>query len=341
MLFSSIRTAEHCVAGVPAAARMARAVAEAGAARCTIAVPGGWAPSPDLRAEVARLAPGLAVAYAAEADALRGGEGLALSGERLPDAAALAAAAVPLAAADPAQLRDGGGIAALDAAARRIVAATGKPGDGLVSRHFNRPISQAFSRILLRWPAIRPAHATWGTALLAAAMMLFLLRGDNTGLVVGALLFQAASIFDGVDGEIARATFRASPQGARLDSLIDAATNIACIGGVAANLAMQGRHASAAAGLAGMVMVAFGMAVIGWRGNSGPGLTFNAVKDHFAARRSRVMTWLTWLTMRDFYAAAGAVLIAAGLAGVAMVALAVVAAGWLVVVLAVMLRKSA
>jgi len=50
--------------------------------------------------------------------------------------------------------------------------------------------------------------------------------------LIGALLFQAASMFDGVDGEIARATYRTSRSGAALDSAIDAATNFAAMLGI-------------------------------------------------------------------------------------------------------------
>ena len=70
-------------------------------------------------------------------------------------------------------------------------------------------------------------------------------------------------------------------------------------------------------------------------------MTFNALKDRFSQRPSRLKQWLTWLTMRDFYALAGAVLIASGFAAFALYAFAVVAAGWLVVVLTVMTREPA
>jgi CDP-L-myo-inositol myo-inositolphosphotransferase len=173
-------------------------------------------------------------------------------------------------------------------------------------------------------------------------MTLCLLGGTQRGLIVGALLFQAASIFDGVDGEIARATFRTSARGAMLDSLVDAATNIACIGGVTFNLYLQGEFQAALAGATGLALFATGLAVIGRYGRSNQdGLTFNAVKDHFSARGSRLMTWLTWLTMRDFFALAGAVLIILGFAPHALFVFAVVAAGWLAVVLAVMVRQPA
>lgn len=353
ILFSSARTAHHLVAGVPAAARAVHAAARAGCLRCVVAVPQPWAASDLLREETERLAPGVAVEFLAEAAALQplDDRTLAICGERLPEPQDLDRAAagevlpgkaqlVCAVGGIPASLRCGGGIASLAEAGRRIVAATAKPSDGLVSRHLNRRISQPISRWLLRYPGIRPIHATYGTALLAVAMLIALLQGTDAGLVIGALLFQAASIFDGVDGEIARATLRTSPQGARLDSLVDAFTNIGCIGGVALNLAMQGETPAALAGGAGVAMVAGGMFLIARHSDARTGLTFNAVKDRFARRRSRLTQWLTWLTMRDFYALAGAVLIASDLAGAAMYALAAVAAGWLVVVTTVLSRQS-
>ena len=58
-------------------------------------------------------------------------------------------------------------------------------------------------------------------------MVLFwgVLEGGKTGLILGGILFQAASVIDGVDGEMARATFRATDFGKTLDSAVDMATN--------------------------------------------------------------------------------------------------------------------
>lgn len=267
--------------------------------------------------------------------------GLIISGEQALEAATIAAALDGDAEA-AARLREGGGSAALVQAGRQIIAATAKPEDGIVSRHINRPISQAVTRWLLRLDGVRPIHATIAAALLAIVMVACLFGGTQSGLIAGALLFQAASMLDGVDGEIARATFRASPEGARLDSMIDAASNLGFIGGVTFNLYLQGNPRAAVAGMLGLACLATGLLVIGRRARANvDGLTFNAVKDHFRARRSRLMDWLTWLTMRDFFALAGALLIIAGLAVPALVAFAVVAAGWLVVVLTVLTRQEA
>ncbi len=340
LVFADPAWARQLVAGLPAAARAVRTAVGGGYSHIVITAPGPWQPDPLLRAEAERLAEGAAVEFMAEAQAIaaypdaQALSGVALVGGTMPAEGAAASLT------DIASLRGAG--ESLSVVERRIVRETAKAGDGIVSRHINRPISQAISRRLLRLAWIRPVHATWGTALLAVAMVAALLLGTRGGLIAGALLFQAASIFDGVDGEIARATFRSTPQGARLDSLIDAATNFACIGGVAWNLQLQGITDAALAGAAGLAMLVTGLTVIGLRSRHGKeGLTFNAVKVHFSQRRSRVMEWLTWLTMRDFFAFAGAVLILAGLASFALYAFAIVAAGWLVVVIAVMARHSA
>lgn len=356
ILFSDAATAQQQVAGLPAAARALREAALAGITDCAVAVPGGWSPGAVCRAEIARLAPAMQVEFGAEEQLLPGADPatLLISGERLVLAETLRAGlagsfaengllrAGSADSAAIAQLRNGGGANALAAASRRIIAATSKPSDGIVSRHLNRPISQTITRFLLRFPAIRPLHGSFAAAVIAVVMVFWLVQGTEHGLVIGAILFQLASIIDGVDGEIARATFRSSPQGAMIDSLSDALTNLGFIGGVSLNLYMQTQNLAAAAGAGGLVMLATGLAVIGIGGpKDEAGLTFNAVKEHFSAERSRVMTWLTWLTMRDFFALVGALLIIAGFAPHALIVFAVVTAGWLAVVVAVLIRQAA
>lgn len=311
--FASAVQAQRPVAGLPAAARALCSLvgdsAKGKLDQAWVTAPEPWQAGAWLTEEVARLAPGTAVRFATPAD--------------VPAGLAMVEGAT------------------LVPPARQIIRATAKPGDGIVSRHLNRPISQACTAILLwLFPRLRPIHATWGTALLALAMIAALLTGTEAGLVAGALLFQAASIFDGVDGEIARATFRTSPQGAALDSLVDALTNLACVAGVAWNLHCQGQSQAALAGAVGLVAMGLGLYLIGQRSRkSADGMTFNAVKERVNRNPSRIRQWLTWLTMRDFYALAGAVLIASGFAHFALFAFAVVAMGWLIVVVAVLGRE--
>lgn len=355
LAFSSSSTANHLVAGIPAAARAAREVALAISdrqigERCSIAVPGGWTPTAWCHSELARLAPDLQLSLIDTA-AIAGDEDtvLYIRGEALLPAKDVAAVLTKQAISahgtgQPAFERESNAseqryFSDLDKAGDAIIASTRKASDGIVSRHVNRHLSQTISRFLLRFPGIAPLHATVAAAVVGVVMGGSLFFGGNTGLIVGALLFQAASILDGVDGEIARATFRASASGAMFDSLTDAATNLAFIGGLTVNLWLQGNEGAASMGAAGLAMLALGLFLIGRRARASDGpFTFDAIKNHVRAGNSRAWRWLTWLAMRDFIAAAGAVLVVIGLAPQALITFAIATAGWLIVTLIVLFR---
>lgn len=224
---------------------------------------------------------------------------------------------------------------------RSLLKATAKSEDGLVSRHLNRPMSRSISSILLRLPAVRPMHATAGTAFLAVLMFAALVLGGEAGAIAGALLFHAASVFDGVDGEIARATHRTSAAGARLDSLIDAATNLAFLGGLSFNLYARGQAIAALAGLFGILALALGLWQLGSRSQSlGQPINFEAIKVQL--RRSRPNSLLTnlliWLTMRDFIAAACALAVLLGYAAETLCIFMFCASAWLVSVSLILMR---
>ncbi len=330
--FASAEMAAHNVAGLPAAARAVREVALSGAQECWLVLGDDQVPGPLVDAEIRRLSGPMRVVYLVTGQWLTELEltdNQWISGEAL-------VASLPSCALDCLNPASDDGLQ-FDHAARRIVTATSKPGDGIVSRHLNRPISQAISRVLLRWPAVRPVHATLLNAALAVAMLACLLAGGATGLIAGALLFQAASIADGIDGEIARATYRTSASGARLDSLIDAATNLGFVGGVIVNLWLDGKETPALAGAAGLAAMLAGLSLIGIQSSrSGGPFTFNAVKEHFSSGGSAVMQWLTWLTMRDFIAFAAVLFVVTGFAATGLVILTVVALVWLAVVVTVL-----
>ena len=344
--FAEPWAAEVLVAGLPAAARVVREAAQAGLRECWIEAGEGWVPSARLRAEVERLRGAMVVRFP---DALSGPPGagmlLWITGESLPTARQLAAAQAtegPVFVADaaagesrlclPGKLETRRRYAR---AGRAIVAATTKPTDGLVSRHVNRPLSQAISGLLLRLPGFRPTHATFGTAALAALMFAALTGWGGRGLLIGALLFQTASMFDGVDGEAARATFRSSHRGAMFDSLVDAMTNLLFVLGLVINMILRGHAQAAAFGACGLLMLALGLTIIGRRARASTALfSFDGVKDRMRARGTRLGQWLVWLTMRDFLALASVVLVLLGWAEPALVAFAAIMAGWLVVVIA-------
>src|SRR5437667_4217082 len=100
-----------------------------------------------------------------------------------------------------------------------------KPQDGFVSRFFNRPISRRITRFVLQFP-IHPNAWTISIFFLPLIACLFLVRGDYVSLVIGAAIFQAFSILDGCDGEIARAKNLESKFGERLDYFCDFAASL-------------------------------------------------------------------------------------------------------------------
>lgn len=351
VVFSDGWAAARLVAGLPAAARAVREAALAGADCCTIAVPGGWTPGRRVLAELDRLGGGMALAFVDTATLTdRDDTVVLLQGEHPVSAERLRAALGGEAENGGALLRASArdwtrlprltraqAATRLDRAGRAIVAATSKPGDGIVSQLVNRPVSQAISRVLLRVPGVTPFHATAVSALLAVAMLVALVFGGAAGLVAGAVLYQLASIVDGVDGEIARATFRSSRAGAMADSLVDAVTNIGFLAGLAINLWIQGNGRAAIAGLAGLATLSLGLFLIGRRARrSENAFTFDGVKSHFQTRRSWLFQILIWLTMRDFFAFGWLVGVIAGVAAPGLVLFAAGAAVWLAVVLFVM-----
>jgi len=101
-------------------------------------------------------------------------------------------------------------------ARRHLVALAVKgTGDGLVSRLINRRISTWISEFLVE--RLTPWQATWftfGVGLLGGVLNL-------VSPVAAAAVYQLSSVLDGVDGEIARASLRASPLGGWTDSVLD------------------------------------------------------------------------------------------------------------------------
>jgi len=95
-----------------------------------------------------------------------------------------------------------------------------KPQDGFVSRFLNRPISRRITSFLLKFP-IHPSAWTISIFVLPLIACVFLVRGDYVSVVIGAAIFQAFSILDGCDGEIARAKKLESKFGERLDYFCD------------------------------------------------------------------------------------------------------------------------
>lgn len=342
ILFQSEASARALVAGLPCAARVVLAAGASGAvsagAPLQLATTQGWGNTQELEREIVRVSPTVRVEFCTldQLEAVEAIDALDCLEEGARIALPPAKAVEQTLGRDPkaAQITR-------KEAARRIIAGTSKPTDGLVSRHINRPISQFLSRHLLGLRSIRPIHGTIAAGLIGIAMALCLFLGGGTGLLAGAVLFQLASIIDGVDGEIARATFRSSQRGATLDTATDAATNFAFIAGVSANLLISGEEAGWA-GLAGLGFLATGLGVIGALSlRSGGPLSFDALKHDAQGSGSQVMVLLARVTSRDVYALVLALLILAGLAAPAMLFFAAAAAIWFVVAIVMLWRRSA
>jgi phosphatidylglycerophosphate synthase len=148
--------------------------------------------------------------------------------------------------------------AAIGEVERRFLRGSGKSQDGLVSRHLNRPLSRAITRLLLPFP-VTPNAWTWLIFPIPIVAALLLWRGTYWSFVCGLLLFQVFSVLDGCDGEIARAKFMESESGRRLDDFFDVVSNILLVLGLGFGLARTHQQYSSiffAEGIAAAVLIA-------------------------------------------------------------------------------------
>jgi 1L-myo-inositol 1-phosphate cytidylyltransferase / CDP-L-myo-inositol myo-inositolphosphotransferase len=114
---------------------------------------------------------------------------------------------------------------AATAALRRSL---GKDTDGPVSRFVNRPLS---TRISMTLAPLRPAPDLVSLVAFALGLAGAALLAAGRG-VAGALLVHAASVADGVDGEVARLQLRGGPRGALLDGVLDRVADAAVLAGL-------------------------------------------------------------------------------------------------------------
>jgi phosphatidylglycerophosphate synthase len=138
-------------------------------------------------------------------------------------------------------------------ARREVLAGAVRVTDGVIARHLNRPISLRITERLLSRP-VKPwqvSVASFATTL--AAGLSFAIGHATTG----GLLAQAASVLDGVDGELARVRYQDSAFGGLYDALLDRVGEAAVIGGMTAYAWAMG---------AGALAVALGFAALA--GNS-------------------------------------------------------------------------
>jgi CDP-L-myo-inositol myo-inositolphosphotransferase len=131
-------------------------------------------------------------------------------------------------------------------ATRLALRATQKATDGWVSRTFNRPVSRACSRVALA-VGMSASTASFITLLIGLLCAWIAAQPGYLPLVLTGVLFQLASILDGVDGEIARATLTESEAGARVDTIVDQVTYVACFAGATVGWIREGSGTMAVA----------------------------------------------------------------------------------------------
>ena len=89
--------------------------------------------------------------------------------------------------------------------------------DGFISRHLNRRVSRPLARVLSLTPATPNQVSIAGLGVVLAAFFMFVYDYP----IIAAILTQASSIVDGVDGDLARIKKMTSLFGGFLDSILD------------------------------------------------------------------------------------------------------------------------
>jgi len=107
-----------------------------------------------------------------------------------------------------------------DEAERRLWLDCRKPLDGIISRHLNRYISLWISARIARWP-IHPNHISVVTFSLGILAGVLAGLGGYWNFLLAGLVFQANSVIDGCDGELARVKYEFSVKGEWLDTISD------------------------------------------------------------------------------------------------------------------------
>lgn len=140
----------------------------------------------------------------------------------------------------------------------RLLRASGKPGDGWLSRHIHRKVSRIFSYLFLQL-GLTANIATFLTFCVGAAGAWLMAQTTHETMIAGALLYWGSSIADGIDGEMARLTLSESAFGEQLDTGVDQATHLLALTGAGIGWWRQGLGS---AGLALAVVVALGVPIV-------------------------------------------------------------------------------
>lgn len=116
-------------------------------------------------------------------------------------------------------------------AARKLLTGLRSNGDGPVAKWLNRPISTRISARLVR-TAVTPNQISLATLIVALIASALIAVGSYAAVVLGGILFHAASVLDGSDGEVARLKFLHSRRGEYFDTLCDNLSYVAFLIGL-------------------------------------------------------------------------------------------------------------
>lgn len=136
---------------------------------------------------------------------------------------------------------------------KRLLRALRKDVDGVISRTINRPISLAFTRLLMNTP-IKPNHVTTVIMIIGIASGFVVAQGGYWAGVLGALLLNTQSVLDGTDGELARLRFQGSHFGQWFDTLSDDLSNLSFLVGATISASYEPVLFIGLAGIAAFVL---------------------------------------------------------------------------------------
>ena len=185
-------------------------------------------------------------------------------------------------------------------AERHLLSSLVKDTEGFMSRHFERKISLAVSR-LLAGTSVTPNAMTLVSIAIGLAGSAFFLRSTASSEMIGALLFLLHSILDGCDGELARLKFQESRWGGLLDFWGDNVVHAAVFSAMAVGWSRKVDEAWPLALGALAVLGTFASAYFIYRRTMGPrkaeGPLYTSVAAEGETRLSRVADALS---RRDF-----------------------------------------
>jgi phosphatidylglycerophosphate synthase len=143
-------------------------------------------------------------------------------------------------------------------AERFLVAHSGKVLDG-IHTSFNRRLCRPFVRILSH-TSVTPNAVTFGGIVLSLVSAIAFAHGTYWWLVLGALLFYIAGLFDEMDGMLARLKFAESPRGTYLEGFADGLSYLQLFTGITIGMSRHFGRTAIFMGIA--LLVGVGLALI-------------------------------------------------------------------------------